>query len=571
MVVELQDPPPGTILDSKFKVGALLGQGGFGSVYTGEQLNVRRQVAIKIMHPASVVQTANMATLQERFVREARTTACLHHPNTVQLIDFGQTVTGRPYLVLELLQGGTVEQELKRNGPFPTARAARIGQQICHSLAEAHELGIVHRDLKPANIFLCSVHGQQDFVKVMDFGVAKLLEPGPGEENLTSSGQAIGTPLYMSPEQVMGQELTPATDFFALGAMLYEMVSGKRPFTGPNAAAVAFQRVIQPAPPVEIPGAAPDVERQWGRLLAKLMERTQTDRPASAAEVAAALAPLMVHADEPQRGERRSVPAPPPDVTHLRPTSLTVAGQAATPLLAEEFPGAPGPVSTATAGLGRTPPAGPQPGPSRLAVALAAALVGFVLVLGAAGFVAYQWFGIGNTNPAAPAGPGPVAGPSTLPLEPKTDGAHAGPAPVDVPSTAPAPTPTPVPTPTPDPAGNGSATAAAPAPEPTAHLVLDSTPTGATVLRAGEPICTTPCDVDLKPGEGPETLQVQRAGRRTTSVEVDLTAGANIQRQIKLRREKKAEPRPEPPKPQPAPAPEPAAAPPWQPPVFPSE
>ena len=236
-------PQPGDVIDGRYRIEALLGSGGFGAVYRATQLNLGREVALKVLHSGLL---ASAQTLQ-RFQREAQLAQQLNHPNTVRLFDFGQTQSGAPFMVWELLSGKPLDALLGQYGALAPARVARIAIQILKSLMEAHALGIVHRDIKPANIVVGDFHGEPDFVKVLDFGVAKtLLDSGSA---MTADGQMIGTPSYMAPEQVRGENVGPAADLYSLGLVMAEALSGQVVFQGNSLIDVCMaQASDNPAP-----------------------------------------------------------------------------------------------------------------------------------------------------------------------------------------------------------------------------------------------------------------------------------------------------------------------------------
>jgi serine/threonine-protein kinase len=222
------DPLLGTIVGGRYRIMGVLGEGGMGRVYTGEQQmgTSTRKVAIKTL----LAQYARDPQVLARFMRECGTVSELEHPNTIKLYDFGQTPTGELYIAMELLQGESLEKTLER-GPLSAERVDRIMQQVCGSLQEAHDKGVVHRDLKPANIYLTTRAGQEDVVKVLDFGIAKHdAEHSKQEEKLTQQGTVLGTPPYMSPEQFRGAELDARSDIYSLGVVTYEMLTGRLPF-----------------------------------------------------------------------------------------------------------------------------------------------------------------------------------------------------------------------------------------------------------------------------------------------------------------------------------------------------
>lgn len=210
--------------DDRFELGEVIGEGGMGTVHRAVQRSVGRAVAVKILAPEHAANSAGMS----RFVREANVVARLNHPNIVQLIDFGRDRHGRMLLVMELLEGEPLRALLRREGRLAPDRAVWVITQVLNALRAAHTAGIVHRDLKPENVFIHHV-GDDDHVKVLDFGVAKLLSSEPGD-NDTSEGSLVGTLRYMAPEQVAGESPDPRVDVYATGVLLYEMLSAAMPF-----------------------------------------------------------------------------------------------------------------------------------------------------------------------------------------------------------------------------------------------------------------------------------------------------------------------------------------------------
>jgi serine/threonine protein kinase len=220
---------PGTVLDEKYRLDRSIGAGGFGAVFAATQLNLNRPVAVKVFRPSP---GNDSAAAVERFRREGVTTSRISHPNAIAVLDSGVSETGIPYLVMELLEGTTLTQELKQYGRFPLARCADILVPACHALAAAHAAGVVHRDIKPDNIFLHrSTLGET--VKVLDFGIARL-ETNDGSGKLTETGLIIGTPSYMSPERLTGETYGEKADVYAMGIVAYEMIAGRKPFAGPT-------------------------------------------------------------------------------------------------------------------------------------------------------------------------------------------------------------------------------------------------------------------------------------------------------------------------------------------------
>lgn len=276
----------GRLLAGRYLLGKLIGQGGMGSVYQAhDQQMSNRVVAIKILALHLVGDEKQVA----RFEQEARAANQLGHPNTISVLDFGQS-DGLLYMVMEYLTGETLTQVLRR-GRLPVQRALYMVRQVLKSLAEAHSKGIIHRDLKPDNIFVCEIYGEKDFIKVIDFGIAKFLASG-GQE-LTQAGKMFGTPRYLSPEQAQGLPLTPASDLYALGVILFEMIAGRPPFVADDPIAVAIKHVQERAPRMAdvvpelgLPAAVDD-------FVAHLLTKKAIDRYQSAEEVLDAIEDVL--------------------------------------------------------------------------------------------------------------------------------------------------------------------------------------------------------------------------------------------------------------------------------------
>ena len=274
------DPLIGRVFEGKYRLDRRLGGGGMGTVYRATHLLIDRQVAIKVLSQRFVGDQ----TAQHRFRREARAAGRMQHPNAVTVTDFGTTDDGWLYIVMELLEGQTLRNLLMREAPLDPARAVSFTLQACLAVGAAHEAGLIHRDLKPPNIFIEQRPNLPAVVKVLDFGVAKFAVEEYEDEDfktLTQVGTIIGTPRYMSPEQCSGVgALTPASDVYSLGIMLYEMLTGAVPFTGETALAIALKQVSEPPrPPREIVSSIP-VELET--LVLHALEKNPRDRPANA-------------------------------------------------------------------------------------------------------------------------------------------------------------------------------------------------------------------------------------------------------------------------------------------------
>ena len=273
------DPLVGRTLDEKYYLEERLGSGGMGKVYRARHLSMDRPVAIKFLH----TRFSEDEAARTRLLTEARAAVALRHANAVSVTDFGQTVEGWVYIVMELLEGRTLREILSREAPLETARAMSIMLQASDAVAAAHHAGIIHRDLKPSNILITQSADQPAAVKVFDFGIAKFFTGNNDDPSeLTQSNSVIGTPRYMSPEQHNGAELTPATDVYSLGVILYEMLTGMVPFSGSTPAEIAEKHINNPPhSPREVVAAIPE---EVERIVLHALEKEPSDRPPNAAE-----------------------------------------------------------------------------------------------------------------------------------------------------------------------------------------------------------------------------------------------------------------------------------------------
>ncbi len=263
---------PSTVLGGRYRVRRLLGEGGMGRVFLATDLREKRDVAVKVLTDERPIPKA-----EERFIREARSTEKINHPNVVAIFDIGHSPRGGLFFVMEYLEGEELADTLEREERLPWMRARDIALQVCSALQAAHEKGIVHRDLKLENCFRVERDGQPDFIKILDFGVAKLLGPDPeGSGRLTNTGATLGTPVYMAPELCRGKDIDHRVDVYALGVMLYELIAGYPPFQGEAFLDVALMHMNDPPPPLSHqvpPGTLPvGLEAAIMRALAKARE-----------------------------------------------------------------------------------------------------------------------------------------------------------------------------------------------------------------------------------------------------------------------------------------------------------
>jgi len=276
----------GRTLNHRYLVEDKIGEGGFGAVFRGKQIATGREVALKILHPHNVGDQ----TIVARFRREAEACSKLRDPHTVTTYDFDETEDGILYLAMELLRGQSLHQLQKSTGPLKAARVLRILDQVAESLGEAHMNGIVHRDMKPENVFI-ETRGDEDYVKVLDFGIAKMMSGEKEVQALTAVGQTLGTLEFMSPEQLRGQKLDGRSDIYALGMMSYEMLTGRLPFQGAKSPIEIINFHMKQPPPAPSKLAPElDIPSAVDEIILKMVTKNRDERFADTAGLRAQIA-----------------------------------------------------------------------------------------------------------------------------------------------------------------------------------------------------------------------------------------------------------------------------------------
>ena len=303
MFSALSETLPGHVLDEKYRIDDKIGSGGFGTVYRGEHILLHHPVAIKVFRPALGQEGA---VSMERFRTEGISACRVNHPNAVTVLDFDVSAGSIAYLVMELLHGHSLSQQLRVDGKLPPLRAVEIACSVCDALAQAHAAGIVHRDIKPSNVFLHGTNGDR-VVKVIDFGIAKLTDESqaPGAETTTQSGMFLGTPAYMAPERVFNQPYDGRADVYAVGVMIFEMVSGRLPFERTPGGHLSLMRMhaVEKAP--RLTKFVPDAHPRLEEAVALAMRKEPGDRP-TAAQLGTMLRELLAEMRPSGRARRSS-------------------------------------------------------------------------------------------------------------------------------------------------------------------------------------------------------------------------------------------------------------------------
>jgi tRNA A-37 threonylcarbamoyl transferase component Bud32 len=419
----------GQLIEGKYRIVRLVGEGGMGSVYEGENVRINRRVAIKVLHAAFV----DNAEVMQRFEREAQAAGRIGNDHILEVLDLGSLPDGDHYIVMEFLDGESLSSRIRSRGRMTAGELTPMIRQILVGLAAAHHVGIVHRDLKPDNIFILREKlGKADFVKIIDFGISKFQPLAGDGMKMTRTGAVMGTPYYMSPEQASGShEADQRSDLYSIGVMMFEAMTGRVPFDAATFNQLMFKIVLAEVPRVET--VVPDIDPAYSSIIAKAMARDVAFRFQDAHEFIQALDNWAA------RGTAVSLPPP----GNLAPEGLLAGGThagAQAAALGAGFARTPGP-PLKTGGTWETsqPDLTTSPGLPRKRAGGAGAVVGLLVGFGALaglGLGAYKL--LGNTDqtvataaqpassppaeapPAPPAPPAPEVRPEAVPLAPIT-------------------------------------------------------------------------------------------------------------------------------------------------------
>ncbi len=317
------DPLIGVTLDGRYRIVGGLGKGAMGKVYRAVQVGLNRAVALKVLD--SNYGAGRDESFRQRFLVEAALTAKLGHPNTVRIFDYGCSADGIFYLAMEFLEGEPLDRALAK-GPLGWRRVLSMGQQVARALREAHELGVVHRDLKPANIMVLSADDDADHIKVLDFGLVKSFIDGQELEGraITQQGMLMGSPPYMAPEQGDKNRADPRSDIYSLGCILFELLTGKPPYSGGSPLEIILKHVNEPIPAIVTPPKFEPIPEAMSAIVVKCLQKSPMDRFQSMDEVLQAMSELAVPVATPPSDT--PAPAVPPPASLRSNTPLLVAG-----------------------------------------------------------------------------------------------------------------------------------------------------------------------------------------------------------------------------------------------------
>lgn len=430
----------GTTIAGRFRIETKLGEGGMGAVYKAEHIKMNRPCAIKILSASAL----NDPEALPRFTREAQMSSRIDHPHAVTIYDYGESEDGLVYLAMEYIEGSTLTKIMEADRIFGLDRVIAISKQIGDALDAAHALGIVHRDLKPDNIMLSRKGSDGDFVKVLDFGIAKMAESEDKRNDLTQAGLIIGTPFYMSPEQVSGDKLDARSDVYSFALIVYEMLAGSLPFDGQNTQAVMVSRLVTAPKPIR--WINPEISPLIDSAVMRALERDRTLRTPTAGQFVRDLIDAFEGRVPTQPGGMEAIGGPitaaqsKPDTIAIQapqvPSGPQPYGQMIPPTDAHQSPAGYAPTTAEPAPWGVAPTAQPggfahhqssggyaQPAPKKggkgIGIILGVVALLLVVIVGTGvGILGYTqgWFGGGKAT----------AGPTTAPPTTPTTGPSTG-------------------------------------------------------------------------------------------------------------------------------------------------
>lgn len=323
------DPLLGQTLAGRYRILRKIGEGGMGIVYEAVHVVIEKHVALKVLRE----DFSHRPDVVERFRQEAKSASRIGHEHIIDISDFGVTSSGAHFFVMELLQGHDLAEELEQRGALPTRRTVEIGLQCARALGAAHAKGIVHRDMKPENVFLVQRDTGADFVKIVDFGIAKMsdIETGGPGKRLTQTGMIFGTPEYMSPEQAGGKALDHRVDIYALGVILYELLTGRVPFVGDTFMGILTQHMFEQVPPLAVANPSCSAPPELEAVILRAMSKSAEQRHASMDELALDLSRLLQHlsysSSAPPPGTITHVERPAPSALRAPPAHFPALGE----------------------------------------------------------------------------------------------------------------------------------------------------------------------------------------------------------------------------------------------------
>ncbi|MBW2261941.1 MAG: protein kinase [Deltaproteobacteria bacterium] len=465
----------GKIIGGKYELLRLLGEGGMGAVYEARHVEIRQHVALKLLH----FQLARDQEIRQRFFREAMSAGEIGHENIIEMHDIGRDVTGSIYLVMELLKGESLAEKVRRVGAMDVAQAADVMLQALDALNASHAKGITHRDMKPENVFLCRLGGRDDFVKILDFGIAKVKDPEDGEA-LTRTGAMLGTACYMAPEQIAGdREADHRMDIYACGIILYQMLAGRVPFDSTSIHTVIYKIMNEDPPPLSEFRA--NLPHEIEEIVRRAITRNRDHRYQTVADFAHALTPFGSGRVVFGRGSQ--VPAAPIAVgtaptTASSPGASPVAAPA--PVQALDQPTAAPPPAHATRAA---PPAAPPRKASTVGIVLLIVIPLLLLGLVAMGVMAL----VGGWAIFRPEDPDTDVGPKIASVDASTSPADAG----------------------------------QEKPVETFRVTVDTVPAGGTISVDGQSKGTAPVTLDLPEGVTAVTAKADGFPTRTMPCKVE--------------------------------------------------